>query len=101
MNNGTRGKYYEDFAPGDVFTSRGRTITETDVVQFVNCAWYINPRCTDAEFVKQGYIWNGVELRERIAPPPLGTFFAAGLSASLGILDDTLMAVLRATWGGP
>lgn len=101
MNNGVKGRYFEDFAEGDVFTSRGRTVTETDVVQFVNCAWYTNPRCTDAEFVKQGYIWNGVELRERIAPPPLGTFFAAGLSSSLGILNDTLMSVLGATWRAP
>jgi acyl dehydratase len=101
MNDGVKGKYYEDFAEGDVFISRGRTVTETDVVQFVNCAWYTNPRCTDAEFVKQGYIWNGVELRQRIAPPPLGTFFAAGLSSSLGILNDTLMSVLGATWRAP
>jgi acyl dehydratase len=101
MINGVRGKYYEEFVEDDVFTSRGRTVTESDVVQFVNCAWYINPRCTDAEFVKRGYIWNGVELHHRIAPPPLGTFFAAGLSASLGILNDTLMAVLGATWRAP
>jgi len=96
-----RGKYYEDFAEDEVFISRGRTVTEPDVVQFVNSAWYINPRCTDAEFVKKGYVWNGVQLHERIAPPPLGTFFAAGLSASLGILDDTMMAVLGATWRAP
>jgi acyl dehydratase len=101
MNNVAEGRYYEELVTGDVFTSRGRTITETDVVQFVNCAWYINPRCTDAEFVKRGYIWNGVELHHRSAPPPLGTFFAAGLSASMGILNRTLMAVLRATWRAP
>ncbi len=101
MNNGSKGKCYEEFVEGEVFTSRGRTVTETDVVQFVNCAWYINPRCTDAEFVKRGYIWNGAELHHRIAPPPLGTFFAAGLSASMGVLNDTLMAVLGATWRAP
>ena len=101
MNNEVSGRCYEDFAEGDVFTTRGRTITETDVVQFVNSAWYINPRCTDKEFVKQGYIWNGVELHERIAPPPLGTFYAAGLSSSLGILTGTLMSVLGATWRAP
>lgn len=101
MNNGVKGKYFEDFAEGDLFSSRGRTITETDVVQFVNSAWYINPRCTDAEFVKRGFIWNGIELHHRIAPPPLGTFFAGGLSASLGILNDTLLAVVGATWRAP
>ena len=101
MGNGVKGKYFEDFSIGELFNSRGRTITETDVVQFVNLAWYTNPRCTDAEFVKKGYIWNGTELHHRIAPPPLGTFFAAGLSRSLGILDETLMAVLGATWRAP
>ncbi len=101
MSSRVAGRYYEEFADGQVFVSRGRTVTETDVVQFVNSAWYTNPRCTDAEFVKQGFIWNGVELRHRIAPPPLGTFFAAGLSSSLNLLDDTLMAVLGATWRAP
>jgi len=101
VNKEVNGRYYEDFVEGDVFISRGRTITETDVVQFVNCAWYTNPRCTDAEFVKRGFMWNGVELRHRIAPPPLGTFFAAGLSTSLGVLDGTLMSVLGATWRAP
>ena len=101
MRNKVKGLYYEDFNQGDEFISRGRTITEPDIVQFVNSAWYINPRCTDSEFVKLGYIWNGVELHERIAPPPLGTFYAAGLSSSLGILTDTLMSVLGATWRAP
>jgi acyl dehydratase len=101
MFGGPKGKYFEEFNEGDVFTSRGRTITESDVVQFVNSAWYINPRCTDAEFVKRGYLWNGLQLHERIAPPPLGTFYAAGLSSSLGILNDTLMAILGATWRAP
>jgi acyl dehydratase len=101
MTNEVRGRYYEDFEVGEIFTSRGRTVTETDVVQFVNLAWYTNPRCTDAEFVKKGYVWNEVVLRHRIAPPPLGTFFAAGLSRSLGILDGTLMAILGAVWKAP
>src|SRR2546425_1279359 len=51
MGNGVRGKYFEDFSIGELFNSRGRTITETDVVQFVNLAWYTNPRCTDDEIV--------------------------------------------------
>ncbi len=101
MLSEVRGKYYEEFAIDEVFISRGRTVTETDVVQSVNLAWYTNPRCTDAEFVKKGYIWNKVVLHHRIAPPPLGTFLATGLSRSLGILDDTLMAVLGATWRAP
>lgn len=96
-----QGLFFEDFKVGDVFTSRGRTITEAEGAQFVNFAWYINPRCTDAEFVKKGYIWNGVELHERIAPPPTGTFLASGLLRSIGILNDTMMAVLKATWRAP
>lgn len=101
MTGQVRSKFYEDFSIGEEFVSRGRTVTETDVMQFVNLAWYTNPRCTDVEFVKQGFTWNGTVLRHRIAPPPLGTFFAAGLSRSLGILDATLMAVLETTWRAP
>jgi|HubBroStandDraft_6_1064221.scaffolds.fasta_scaffold50952_4 acyl dehydratase len=93
--------YYEEFSPGDKFLSRGRTVTETEGVQFVNMAWYLNPRCTDAEFVRKGYIWNGVELHHRIVPPPMGTFLAGGLARSIGILNDTQMAVLATTWRAP
>jgi acyl dehydratase len=93
--------YFEAFKVGDVFTSRGRTITEAEGSQFVNAAWYINPRCTDAEFAKKGYIWNGIELHERIVPPPTGTFLASGLARSIGVLNETQMAVLKATWRAP
>jgi acyl dehydratase len=93
--------FFEDFKPGQEFVSRGRTITESESMQCVNLAWYINPRCTDAEFVKKGYVWNGIELHERIAPPPTGTFLAPGLKHSLGILIDTELAVLGTTWKAP
>jgi acyl dehydratase len=98
MTDKIQGLYFEDFSKGDVFVSRGRTVTETDGVQCVNLAWYTNPRCTDAEFVKKGYTWNGIELHERIVPPPMGTFLAPGLARSIGVLNDTQMAVLAATW---
>jgi acyl dehydratase len=101
MVTDVKDKHYEDLDVGETFTSRGRTITETDVVQCVNLAWYTNPRCTDAEFVKKGYTWNGIVMHQRIAPPPLGTFLATGLSRSLGLLDNTLMAILSATWRAP
>ncbi len=93
--------FFEDFKPGQEFVSRGRTVTESESMQCVNLAWYINPRCTDAEFVKKGYIWNGIELHERIAPPPTGTFLAPGLKHSLGILNETELAVLGTTWRAP
>jgi acyl dehydratase len=96
-----RSLFYEEFTTGDLFASQGRTVTETEGVQFVNLAWYTNPRCTDAEFVKRGYIWRGVELHERIAPPPMGTFLAAGLCRHIGILNDTQMSVLATTWRAP
>lgn len=101
MTVNLQGLYFEDFKKGDAFASRGRTVTETESVQFVNLAWYTNPRCTDAEFVKKGYTWNGVELHQRIAPPPMGTFLATGLARSIGILNDTQLAVLAATWSAP
>ena len=92
---------FEDFKPGDTFVSRGRTVTETDGAQCVNLAWYTNPRCTDEEFARRGYLWNGNELHHRIVPPPMGTFLATGLARSIGILNESQIAVLAATWRAP
>ncbi len=47
-------KYFEDFEVGETIVTRGRTITETDIVAFAALTgdWY--PLHSDAEYAKKG-----------------------------------------------
>lgn len=80
--------YFEDFAVGQVFTSQGRTITETDVVLFAGWSWDTNPPHTDAESVR------GSRFGERIAHGLLGVSVAMGLASRIGVFEDSSIALL-------
>lgn len=92
MSSEIQGRYYEEFAEGEIFTSRGRTVTESDVVQYAGLSWDINAEHTNAEFARRS------PFRERIAQQQLGVLIACGLAASLRVLEDTLISVLRLGW---
>ena len=75
-------KYFEDFKPGDVITTRGRTITEADIVMFAAFSgdWY--PLHVDIEHAKKG---------------PFGERIAHGmlvLSATSGLMPLYDMAIV-------
>ncbi|WP_319457078.1 MULTISPECIES: MaoC/PaaZ C-terminal domain-containing protein [unclassified Mycobacterium] len=80
--------YYEDFYPGQEFTSQARTITESDVVSFACWSWDTNPVHTDAESAGQG------RFGERIAHGLLGISVAMGLASRLGIFEGSSIALL-------
>lgn len=86
------GLYYEDLEIGREFVSPGRTITETDVVQFAGLSGDYNPIHTDAEFARDS------AFGERIAHGLLGVAVISGLSARMGIFDGTAVAFLGLTW---
>ena len=86
------GLYYEDFKTGQTFVSRARTVTEADIVMFAGLSWDLNPLHTDAEFA------SGSVFGERIAHGMLGLVISTGLSQSLNILDDTILAFLGLNW---
>lgn len=83
-----RGKCIEDFEVGQVDISKGRTITETDVVTFSWVSGDVNPMHTDAEHSARSPIG------QRIAHGALGLSVATGLSATIGYLDGTAVAAL-------
>lgn len=83
-----RGKCIEDFEVGQVDVSRGRTITETDVVTFSWVSGDVNPMHTDAEHSAKS------PLGQRIAHGALGLSVATGLSAGFGYLEGTAIAAL-------
>ncbi|MEW5913960.1 MAG: MaoC/PaaZ C-terminal domain-containing protein [Thermodesulfobacteriota bacterium] len=84
--------YFEDFHLGQEFVTKGRTVTEADIVNFAALSWDTNALHTDVEFAKQS------PFGERIAHGMLGIVIHSGLSQMLGITDGTLLAFLGMTW---
>ena len=80
--------FFEDFEVGQVFTSQGRTITETDVVLFAGWSWDTNPPHTDAESMRDSRFGG------RIAHGMLGISVAMGLASRLGVFEDSSIALL-------
>jgi 3-hydroxybutyryl-CoA dehydratase len=65
--------HFEEIETGDRFVTRGRTVTEADVVGFANLTGDTHPQHTDAEWAASG------RFGERIAHGMLILSFAAGL----------------------
>lgn len=76
---------FEDLAAGASFVSRGRTITESDVVQFAALTGDFHPLHTDAHFAQAG------PFGERVAHGMLTISYAVGLVP----LDPARVLALR------
>ena len=83
------GLYFEDFEPGKTFHTERKTITETDVVNFVSNYCYSEPL-----FMDRGYIEKETPFKRPIAPALLTVSMADGLSILSGIIHRTGMALL-------
>ena len=66
-------RYFEDFQVGDKIVTRGRTITEADIVTFSAFSGDWHPLHTDVEYAKKG------PFKERIAHGYLVLSVASGL----------------------
>ena len=86
-----RGYYLEDFELGKCYVSPGRTVTETDVVNFAGFSGDFNPMHTDEEFARQGMFG------KRIAHGALGFAISTGLSNQMGIYEGTTIAFMECT----
>ena len=76
-------------AIGQRARSRGRTITETDIVNFISCAGFLEVLFTDMEFVKEHSAIQG-----RVAPGALIYAIAEGMTM-LGTIQGTGLAFLH------
>jgi len=83
------GMYFEDFSAGDRFMTSRRTITETDIVNFVNLAGWDTPLFMDMEYVREKTMFG-----ERIAPGGLVLSIALGQWVRMGLFHDTVIAML-------
>jgi acyl dehydratase len=68
------GLHFEDLPVGRKFKTIGRTVTEVDIVNFVNCTGMVEVLFTNAEFMK-----NESDIKGRLAPAMLAYAFAEGL----------------------
>jgi 3-hydroxybutyryl-CoA dehydratase len=82
----TTGYYYEDYEVGQKLTTRARTITEADIVQFGSLTGDFNPMHFDAEYMKSHMIG------QRIAHGLLTVSYAAGQAYQLGFMEKTVLA---------
>lgn len=80
------GKYFEDFETGEEATSAGRTITETDIVNFAALTGDWNEIHTNKEFAARG------PFGQRIAHGALVFSVATGLSVRMSQTNDTVIA---------
>lgn len=68
------GFYFEDLPVGRRFRTVGRTITESDIVNYVNCTGLTEVLFTNLEFLK-----NDSDIKGRLAPGMLAYAFCEGL----------------------
>ncbi|MEJ2168487.1 MAG: MaoC/PaaZ C-terminal domain-containing protein [Desulfobacterales bacterium] len=90
MNPIVRSLYFEDFAVGQKFVTKARTITEADIVNFAGLSWDHNQLHTDAEYAAS------TSYGKRIAHGLLGVIAHAGLSYEL--TEESILALLELTW---
>jgi acyl dehydratase len=83
------GLYWEDFDQDQQYVTRGRTITEADVVGFAGLSGDFNPLHTDAEFMRSS------AFGERIAHGMLVASIATGLNSQMGWFEGTTIALLE------
>ena len=80
------GLYFEDFESSAAVTSRGRTITEADLVSFAGLTGDYTELHTNEEFAKQ------TRFGRRIAHGAFVFGVSIGLTTRMNLLDDTIIA---------
>jgi acyl dehydratase len=86
VEDGPLGFYFEDFEVGKKMVTRGRTITESDLVQFAGLTGDYNPMHTDAVYAAKSF------MGKRVAHGMLTLSYAIGQAYQLGILERTVLA---------
>jgi 3-hydroxybutyryl-CoA dehydratase len=87
-----QGLYFEEFEVGLELETRGRTITEADIVNFAGLSGDFNPMHTDAAYAAT------TPFGHRVAHGLLGLSVASGLSYQMGFLEGTVLAFTGLEW---
>ncbi len=86
-----RGYYFEDFVVGQKYMTVGRTVTETDIVQFAGLSGDYNQIHTDTEYAAKD------TFGQRVAHGMLIHSIATGLAVQSGIIEGTVLAFRELT----
>lgn len=81
-----RGRYFAEFEIGTRLVTAGRTITETDIVQFAGLSGDFNQIHTDAAYAAKD------TFGQRVAHGLLVQSIASGLAVQSGIIEGTVLA---------
>lgn len=84
-------RYFNDFAEGQTFETRGRTITEADIHQFAQFTGDWNPVHVDETFAKP--LHGG-----RIAHGPMFPGIAFGMLSQHDLIDGSAIALKDLAW---
>ncbi len=83
------GFYWNDLEVGDEFKTVGRTVTEADITNFVNCTGMVEVMFTNLEYLKERS-----SIKGRVAPAALVYSFAEGLLVQ-STMQETGLAFLN------
>lgn len=87
MNSTERhGMYFEEFEVGMQIVTRGRTVTEADIVNFAGISGDYNQIHTDAAYASE------TPFAQRVAHGLLGITMASGLAVQTGFMEGTIIA---------
>ncbi len=84
--HGPVGMYFEAFEVGQTMRTRGRTVTEADVVSFAAVTGDYNPLHTSQTYAET------TDFGGRIAHGMLSVSYAVGQAYQLGFLEQTILA---------
>ncbi|HCB48190.1 MAG: dehydratase [Anaerolineae bacterium SG8_19] len=87
-----RGRYFEEFEVGQSIMTAGRTITESDIVNFAGISGDYNQMHVDAEYAASG------EFGERVAHGLLIVSITIGLLVQTGVMEGTVLAFRELDW---
>lgn len=81
-----RGMYFEEFEIGQQIVTVGRTVTESDIVNFAGLSADFNEIHTNAIYSEE------TPFGQRVAHGILGLSIASGLAWQTGVLEGTIIA---------
>lgn len=86
------GQYFDDYVAGQTFETHGRTLTETDLVNFCGLIGDYEPPHADETFARKSPVGR------RVMQGCLVTTAAEGLMTRSGLFDGTAITLLASSW---